>query len=276
MWKTTLSSLVLGACTLPAAAAAIQVGDFRLSTNDVSALTYYDPGFSGFTTRAVAGAPEQVNSAFSGTSQNTGGTTPDTDDIGLKTFSSATQIRQLSRFTSKAVDSNQSVQRAGAVQWSFDLAPLDNYVTTTGQSLTAIDLDLVLAASDTNMLYDVYLSYTSAAAGTTLTGIPAPGGDVYTAFFEPASTASVGDIVGGKFEVLAQDASGNQTISDSLLTLYNDGVRDFNLIFASGDFGSSRTFNVEAGSGLSITAIPEPASAALVGVGLIALLGRRR
>ncbi len=275
----TLAFTLVTLIAVPASAAITQVGDFRLSSGDVATETYFDPGFSGFSTRAVLAAPVQINSDFSGTSQNSDGNSPADagEDVALQTFSSVTRVRQLNRFTSD-LDGVGGVQRAGAVQWSFDLTPLDGYLSTNNLDLTALDLDLALIASDDTKKYDVYLSYTSASAGTTLTGIGATGEAVYSTFFLPAESSSEGSIVNNQFQIIGLDRVGDQTISDSLLSLYDEGVREFNLILSSGDFLSGRTIDVATGSGLSITTvlIPEPASLALLGLGMFALAGRPR
>ena len=279
MMKRVILSSLVGVVSLPAGAGVMQIGDFRLNTNAAPSLTYYDPGFGGFATRSVIGAPVQVNSTFSGTSQNSDGDVPadPAEDLGLQTYTSVTRIRQLNRFTSDP-EGDGGVQRAGAVQWSFDLSPLDGYLSSNGLELTELDLDLSLLASDDTKKYDVYLSYTSGSAGTNRIGIGATGESVYSTFFLPAESSSEGSIVNGQFEIVGLDRLGDQTVSDSLLNLYDEGVREFNLILSSGDFLSSRDLDVTAGSGLSITtvAVPEPASLALVGLGVLVAAGGRR
>ncbi len=243
----------------------VQVGDFRIGSTDYGVNTYFDPGFTN-ATRGVSGAPVGVNSTFTGTTQNTGGSAPDSStDIGLRTYSSATVIRTLSRYNSTTA--------AGIVQWNFDLSPLDSYLSGNGLSLTALDMDLVMNLSDDTKAFDVYLSYDNAAEGISLTGISATSGtDNYDNFSGPALVAGEGGIANGTHKVLKLETMGDQTVSDSLLALYNSGVREFNLQIAASSFLSSRTLSIQEGSGLSITTIPEPATLGLVasfGVGVL-------
>ncbi len=248
----------------------IQVGDFRIGSNDYTVNTYFDPGFTN-ATRGVAGAPVNVNSTFTGTTQNPGGTTPDSaTDIGLRTYTSATVIRTLSRYSSTTA--------AGMVQWNFDLSPLDSYLSDNGLSLTALDIDLVMNLSDDTKAFDVYLSYDNAAEGISLTGISATSAtDNYNNFCAPALAAGEGNIANGTHKVLKLETTGDQTVNDSLLALYNSGVREFNLQIAASSFLSSRTLSIEEDSGLSITTIPEPATFGLFGLfGAAAIFIRKR
>jgi len=248
----------------------IQVGDFRIgSTTYSGAYTHFDPGFSE-TTRAVAGAPVNINSTFTGTTQNPGGASPDSaTDIGLRTYSGTTVIRNMNRYKSSTDGGTSGAARIGIVQWNFDLTPLDGYLSGNGLSLTALDLDLALDLPGGDG-YEVFLSYTDAGAGTTLTGInTTDAGANYNLWWEQESiNAATGDIVGGKYEILAKNQVADATVSDSLLALYGNGVREFNLTLMTPDYNSAQQTKIGDGSGLSITTIPEPAT-----LGLVALFG---
>ena len=167
--------------------------------------------------------------------------------------------------------------RLGIVQWNFDLSPLDSYLSGTGLSLTALDLDLVIDFPGGDG-YEVFLSYTDAGVGTTLTGISTSDATVnYGLWWEQENIgAATGDIVGGKYEILAKNQVADTTISDSLLALYNDGVREFNMILMTPDYNSAQQTKIVDGSGLSITTIPEPATLGLVSIFGVAVLFIRK
>lgn len=283
MRTKVLFAMVISATTfaqcLPAWAGEVQIGDFRLDADEFPTLTYFDPGYgslhgSALTTRSVIGAPVAVNSDLSGTSQNAGNPPADsTDDIGLQTNAAQTNLRQINRNTSDpdGPGAGTGAQRVGAVQWTFDLTPIDSYLTTTGQFLTALDLDLLTNPSDDTKSYDVYLSYTNAAESIARTDISISPSTNYSDFWLPSQTASEGDIIGGEFKILELQFAGDLSLSESLLPLYNSGVREFNLIVTTGDFWSGRNLQITAGSGLSITAVPESSSIALASFGILAL-----
>ena len=278
--RHTVLLLVL-ASVHSARAAETQIGDLRIGSNTYSTLTYFDPGFSE-TTRSVTGAPVQVNSSFIGTSQDAGDAPANsTEDIGLQTFSTSTVIRQLNRFASDP-DGPGGVagpQLVGAVQWSFDLSPIDSYLSTNSLDLTALDLDLVTAASDATREYDIYLSYTNAAESIARTSIStsSPASN-YTTFWFPAQSASEGAVVNGSFKLVELDFTGNMNLTIDLLSLYDSGVREFNLIMSSGAFLSGRTIGIGDGSGISIdtSPVPEPSASLLGLIGGMFLLRRRR
>jgi hypothetical protein len=270
--KTTYISII-AAILLSASlayAGVVQVGDFRIGSSVYTVNTYFDPGFSE-TTRGVSGAPVQIVSAFTGTSQEAGrGTTGvDDSDIGLRTYSSTTQILSMQRYGADPDGPGPSggPQRLGIVQWNFDLTPLDSYLSGNGLTLTALDMDLVLDLPGGDG-YDVYLSYTDAGAGTTLTGISTTSGaDNYNNFWWAAESAgaTAGSIVNGQFEVIVRDQVADGTVSDSLLALYNNGVREFNLTLMTPDYNKGQQTKITDGSGISFTAIPEPGTLGLVG-----------
>ncbi len=257
----------------------VQVGDFRIGSSDYTVNTYFDPGFAN-TTRSVAGAPVDINSAFTGTSQGAGNAPADSaTDMGLRTYSGVTTMLNMNRYASSSNGGATGNPRIGIVQWNFDLTPLDGYLSGNGLSLTALDLDLVLDLPGGDG-YDVYLSYTDVGAGTTLTGISATDPiSNYNTFWWAAESvgATAGSIVGGTFEVLAKDQVADGTVSDSLLALYGSGVREFNMTLMTADYNNSQQTKIGDGSGLSITTIPEPATFGLFGAfGAAVLFIRKR
>ncbi|MEP3481288.1 MAG: PEP-CTERM sorting domain-containing protein [Fuerstiella sp.] len=277
-----MAVLVVGSPT-STQAGVITIGDFRIGATDVVSDTPFDPGVT-FATRGVSGAPVQIVSDFSVASQNADGTLSAGEDVILRTFSSVTRIRNLSRFAPSDV-AGSGVERVGIAQWSFNLSPLDSYLATNNLTLAELDLDLLSVNSDTSRELDVYLSYTLPADGITLTSIDSTtseaGANNFTTFYEPARGAAVGDVVNGTHRVLQLDTAGNLDINSSLLTLFNSGVRDFNLSVAGGDFLSARNIDIAAGSGISLTtlttaAVPEPSSLVLLLAGSFLTFRRRK
>lgn len=282
---TATATILLTCCS--AHAGSVPIGDFRIGSNDVPANTNFDPGVD-FGTRSVVGAPVQVNSIFSAASQQANGTVESTD-VELRTFSSASNIRNLSRFNPSQDGGQSGPSRVGMVQWSFDLTPLDTYLTSNSLVLTNLDLDLITDNSDDGKKLDIYLSYTNLAESISLAGIDNTndgGGDQdagsgnlnWTNFYNPARGSSVGDVINGTHRVLAVDQTGDVSLSEDLLALYNSGVREVNFQIAAGDFWSGRQISVKEGSGLSIDTevIPEPASGALMSLACVALFGMNR
>lgn len=268
-------------------AAGTQIGDLRLSSNAYSGgFTYFDPASGGDLTRAVVGAPVGVNSNFIAVTQNSDGGTPsDTDDIGLRTYSSSTQIRTINRFGSDQDGPGAlgGPQRAGAVQWTIDLSPIGGYLSTNNLALSALDLRLLTNPSDDTAAaeYDVYLSYTNPAESIALAGLNTgltAGDDNYDDFWFPAQSTAEGAIANGTHKVIELDFTGDMDTTIDLLALYNSGVEDLNLMVVSGAFFSGRTITINDGSGISIdtVAVPEPGVSVLGLLGGFALLRRRR
>ena len=265
-------------------AASIQVGDLRLpSANYGGGFTYFDAASDGDLTRAVSGAPVGVNSTFTAVTQNSGDTLDPSTDIGLQTYSSATVIRQLNRYTSDS-DGPGGVtgpQRAGGVQWQIGLSPIDGYLSGNSLDLTTLDLRLLTDPNDDAKSYDVYLSYTLPADSISILGLDtsdSAGTNNYNNVWLPAQSGTEGDIINGTHKLIELNFTGNMDTTINLLPLYDAGVSDVNLIMMSGAFFSGRTIGINDGSGLFIdtVAIPEPSSAILMGLGSVAFLLRRR
>lgn len=282
----TLATTALAASLAPLAQAGdTLIGDFRIGANDSPTITAYDPGFGPFTTRGVTDAPVQVNSQFTGTSQNPGDATAGSDDIELQTYSAATHVRTMNRF---AV--SDTLPRVGAIQWNFDLTPLDSYLATNTLQLDALDFGFNINSSNGGsgtQFYDFYVSYTDPTAGITLTDISDDdAGFNHDTFWAPSQSAAEGDFVNGSHKVVQLDFGGTDDFESSLLDAYNNGAREFNVIVVTDDFTSGRRLrifgdNLPEGrySGLTISTsplIPEPGSMALLAAGGVLLLNRRR
>lgn len=253
-------------------AAVTQIGTFALVNNIGGTIVRHDSNTGTLGTQN-AGGPVNIPSSFIGYSQQMGGVSPDDNDLGLRTFSSSTLIHNLSKSTSTSV--------AGGVQWSFDLTPLDAYLSTNSLTATTLDLRLALSQNNTSGTYDSYLSYTNATESMSLTALPTTATGIRSDFFGPGNAANVGDVVDGKFKVIAKDIGGNNyaaTTTVDLLDLYNSGVKQFNLTLVGATFSStSQQITVSQGtSGIYLDAVPEPSSALLAGMGLLGLLRRRR
>lgn len=268
--------LAVVSLTIGAQADVVQVTDLRLGGGDVSTKTYYDPGFSGFTTRYPAGSPYWANAAFSGTSSQTGGASPDAYDLALRTWSSQTNIYSLAR----------SATLPAIVQWKIDLTTLDTYLNDNSLAMTALDFGWNATTSGNwgEGKYDMYLSYTNVAEGITLTDISATSAtDNKNTFWTPAQGAALGDIVGGTHRVIVSGQPGTDestpfTMSESILAAYNSGVREFNVQLMGYGYLPGRVLFVKDGSGvyMETSPIPEPATMILLGLGSLALLRKRK
>lgn len=251
-------------------AASVQVGSLILPQPAFSSIVRFEPGFGALhmdpplTTESIAGAPVNLDSDFAGTSGDTDGNL-DGDDIGLRTFTSNMLVRRLGRFG--------GTQNAGGIRWAIDLSPLDGYLNSNSLNLTAADLQFDLTLTGDTM--DVYLSYTDPAASIALAELSQTNLDVSTNWTFPANEpgVAVGDIVNGTHQVLAlggnTDTAGSLPTSVDLLPLYNSGVRELNLVFAT-DTGWSGTTSLSIGEGTGIyidtEPIPEPAGLLLLGL----------
>lgn len=239
----------------------VQVGDFRINADPYAGgVHYFDPGFEGLATRAVIGAPVHLPSLLSGTTQNpaTGGTGDSGTDAGIRTLFDKTEFRNLNRFGADPDGPNPpgtagGPQRLGALQYEIDLTPVEDYLTTTGETLTTLELRLVFTMSDVTKTYDIYLSYTEAGEGITETSISSDDAEAnYADFWWPSQAGIVGDVINGthKIENLAQ--TGNLDQTTDLLALYTAGVRKVNVIVAVPSFYSGRVLTVEGLSGISV------------------------
>ncbi|MEM9080723.1 MAG: PEP-CTERM sorting domain-containing protein [Verrucomicrobiota bacterium] len=268
------------ASALPASAALVQISTL-IPDDTLSANAVYDPGFGTlhsndtYITRTIAGAPVSLTSDISGTSGASGGASPDSSrDITLNTFSTTLRINYLGRFG--------DTTRAGGVRWTIDLSPIDSYLSTNSLGLTALQINLDMAFSDQNSESDIYLSYTNAAEGIAIADIDLNSTDLATNWTTPGNSVSVGSIANGTHKVLAlnaNDTSNPHPDSIDLLPLYEAGVRDLNLVFATPGFwggGDNLVINLESGVYLETTVIPEPSTLALVGLSTLAILRRRR
>ncbi len=273
--STVLVGLVAMGATSVANAGTVHVGDFRIGALNYPAFTHFDPGFGLIQTRGAdvdgdisngfVPAPVNIFSQFTGGSQNSDGVLDALVDPGLKTFSASTIIKNLTRFKpNTVVGLPTGPERIGMTQWNFDLTPLETYLTDNSLSLTALDLGLNIDVSDHGKKYDFYLSYTNPAESITQASVDSTTVDVggdgtlgagglnFDNFYIPARGAAAGDIVNGTHKVLAIDQVSLLNLSESLLPLYDAGVRNFNLQLAAGDFWSGRQIKILEGSGLSI------------------------
>jgi hypothetical protein len=268
--KSTNIPLLLTLAVATIAQAQTQIGTLDIANTVGGTTVRYDPNTGTLNTQN-AGGPVNITSSFIGYSQNQNGTT-DTSDIGLNSYSTAFSIFTLSTANSTSL--------AGAAQWSFDLSPLDSYLSANRLAASTLSLNLAFTQNNSSGNYDVYLSYTG--DGMTLTPLNTTAAGNYTDFFAPGNSANVGDVVNGKFKVMAQNAGGASTpFNDSidLLSLYNSGVKQFDLMLVSATYGPGGKYTIsKTGNGIFLTtvAVPEPSSAALLGgLGLIGLLLRR-
>lgn len=280
-----LVGLVAAGSTSATYAGSLQIGDFRLQADAYATDTSFDPGFGGdpsFETRGpdadgdnsngIQESPVKIFSQLTGGSQQASGVNDFATDIRLMTYSTSTHIRNLSRYT-PSVNGINGPARIGMVQWNFDLTELETYLTDNNLALTALDLDLDIDVTDYAKKYGFFLSYTDPAesitqasidnstAGYDTDGNGGAGSLNWTNFYYPSIDASAGTIVNGTHKVLVNDHVGALTLSESLLALYDAGVRNFNLQIAGNDYWSGRQIHVNEGSGLSI----DTTAAALIG-----------
>ncbi|NNC90691.1 MAG: hypothetical protein HKN82_19715 [Akkermansiaceae bacterium] len=237
----------------PALAAPEQVGDFRIAAGTYAGpFHYFDLGFTE-ATRGVVGAPVQLPSVFSGTTQNPGSVGDPLTDLGVRTFSTSTHLKTINRFTADpdGPGAASGPQRVGVFQYEIDLAPVETYLSGSGESLTGLDLRFVIDPSDDTKGYDIYLSYTEAGEGITLTPVSTDDATAnYFDFWLASQGSFEGDVVNGTHKILNLDTSGDIDQTESLLGIYNAGVRKVNAIIVSGDFFSGRTLRVNENSGL--------------------------
>ncbi|MEM9079062.1 MAG: hypothetical protein AAGC74_00020 [Verrucomicrobiota bacterium] len=258
--RASFIAVALNCCLASALVAQQQVGDFRLNSgapyNNRSFA--FDSSFS-FTTRDVTGAPVQVPSTLSGVTQN--GVAPAGDvstDFYVRNFSSSTSFRNHTRFgpdpdgPSGPEGGNTAI---GAKQWTFDLSVLETYLTTNSETLTGLDLRMILNPNSSGLtkLFDIYLSYTEPSESITLTDISDDPSVNYTDWWFAARSGAEGDVINGTHKILKLNTSGAQDFMESFLALYQAGVREVNVVVIVGEFFSGRHLTVPAGAGLYIT-----------------------
>ena len=229
-----------------------QVGDFRAAPDAYEGFfTVFDPGFV-VTTRDVGGAPFQLPSVLTAVTQQPTISFPGdaSTDIGIMTDGFATTLKNVNRFgTTTASDPG----KVGAFQYSIDLSPLENYLTTNSETLILLDLQLVslLGANAQDKPYDIYLSYTNGTEGITLTPISPDDPNLnFTNFWLPSQSGAVGDVIGGTHKIVSLGAVGNVNLTEDLLALYASGIRELNFIVMVPSFFSGRTFTIEDTSGI--------------------------
>jgi|GEM_PF-2875127 len=223
---------------LPLSSSSVQAGDtlvgtFALNVNEYPSNTIVET-WSNVTPNTADTfndpALPRIFSTFSGLSSRANGTL-DADDIQLRSFSSNTVIIRPNRGgTDPDGPGGQGGQQlVGAVQWSFDLSPIQTYLTDNNLSLTALDLDLVTIAEGTsdNREYDVLLSYTNPVQSITKAGISTalatvPGdattsgaAENYNNIWLPLHDADAGAIAG--------DFDGNLVVEGDDLPLWETG-----------------------------------------------------
>ena len=292
---TVIVGLIASGLAPVAHAGSMQIGDFRLQADAYATETAFDPGFGGddsFKSRGpdadgdnsngIQESPVKIFSQLTGGSQQASGVIDPATDVRLITYSAATQIRNLSRYT-PSVDGISGPARVGMVQWNFDLTDLETYLADNSLELTALDLGLNISVSDFGKKYGFYLSYTNPAESITQASIDnstvgydadgngGAGGLNWTNFYFPTVGASAGTIVNGTHKVLVSDYVGILDLSESLLDLYDAGVRNFNLQLVASDYWAARQINIDEGSGLSIDTVAAGIPGDLNGDGYVGL-----
>lgn len=166
-----------------------------------------------------------------------------------------------------------STDDAGVVQWSIDLNLLENYLTSNSLTLESLSLKLLADPSDGNKKFGIYLSYTDPSVPITLIGIsPFYPSINYQRLYAPADGFSAGDIVEDTHKVLVANTvvddppDGIFDLSEDLLDLYNQGVRELNLMIASTEFYSNRNLDILEGSGLFIETSGGPSTVVITDV----------
>ncbi|MEJ6560991.1 MAG: hypothetical protein QNL77_04755 [Akkermansiaceae bacterium] len=235
--------------------AAEQIGDLRLAPEAFAGgFSYHDPSFGPIPTQDIQDSPVLLTSQFTGTSQNpsAGGLGDPATDLGIRAFTAATVFRNVNRFASSA-DGITGFAQLGTIQYEVDLSNLEDHLTTTGESLSTLDLQLQITMGDVAKAYDIYLSYDSPSESIAQTSIlNSDPGSNYANFWLPAQSDAVGNIVNGTHKIINLAQTGGIDERTSLLSAYNDGARRINIIIAVPSFYSGRTLAIESASGIYV------------------------
>ena len=254
----TLGALAILAQTVSAQTNIQKIADFRISPEISNGYrTFYDYGFGPEQTREVDGAPLSLPVEFSVTSsQAFTGSGDFATDPNVRTFSGNTRIRNFNRFAS-APNATPGTESVATLQFTLDLSVLEEYLASTpSASLNALELQLALDLSDEDAAYDIYLSYTNAAESINFTNISLDSGqDNYRNIWNPAhldANTAVGDIINGSHRILNFDQTGDLDQRTDILSLYQAGVREINVVMAMASFYSgSRAINLIENAGLN-------------------------
>ncbi|QDT67498.1 hypothetical protein MalM25_03970 [Planctomycetes bacterium MalM25] len=183
---------------------------------------------------------EGLSASFQGLSQQADGVLQGHDpdqqrDFVVETFFGSTAVRNFSRFNSPAENATGT---AGALQWGFDLTPLDDYLANNTLSLDAIEVNLkVDYQTGGNRAYDLLLSYTNvseditlADISTTIDGDKTGATDNFHVLYSPSRLGEVGDLVGDDprtdFSGVG-DFNGDDVVDAVDYTVWRDTLNDF-------------------------------------------------
>jgi len=256
------------ACSLTstphALAETIQLSDLRLPAEAYAENFYFfDNGFS-VETRELEESPLQLPTRFSGVCQlGVNPTGSPTFDFSVKNFTVSSVISNVNRF---AADSDGDGPEGGAqsvsgYQFALDLEQLEVFLTENEEVLTTLDLKMLFDVADNAPAFDLYLSYTQPLDEIELTPISTDPTKIYRDLWLPAQSLNEGDVVNGTHRILKLQTMGDQDFSESILALYESGVRQVNLVLVSGGFyANSRQLAILDGAGLMVgtDVAPEP------------------
>lgn len=184
---------------------------------------------------------EGLTANLKGLSQNANGVLEGHDpglrrDFVLTTWSRNFTVGNISRFGQDHTDDDLD-GRAGALQWGFDLSPLDDYLANSALSLDALEVNLnVDYDNGGTRQYDVLLSYTDANEGISLADISTTidegfsgAEDNYHILLKPARNGQVGDLLGDdprtSFSGVG-DYNGDDIVDAADYTAWRDTVGD--------------------------------------------------
>ena len=195
---------------------------------------------------------------FSGLSQvangNLQGLVNPAEDFRLRSFTTTTQIQNISRFNDPPTLTPGVPPFAGALQWAFDLTPLESYLSAEGLSLSALEanLDINYAAIGTSggRTYDVLLSYTNAAENIALTSIsttvdPGQSGSATNGLILAASRdAGDGSFISPPKPLDVADFNEDGVVDAADYTVYRDTLGDDTPQWSGADANGSGTVNI--------------------------------